>query len=120
MDKTNEITKTMTEELIDATQRLYYARRRNETREQLQRVYDLCSVLSSQKLLSLMSGCLDMAYICREDESSCRDPFTVIANSCEIILMNRHIAPNRVHKADDDVKHLLYIIMDVFYSGSLD
>lgn len=120
MKQTNEITEKMTEELIDATLRLYYARRRNETREQLQRVGNLCSVLSSQKLLSLMSGCLEMAYICREDESSSRDPFSVIANSCELILMNRHIAPNRGHKSDDDVKHLLYIIMDVFYSGSLD
>lgn len=116
MNKTNEITRTMTEELIDATQRLYRARRCEETREQLQRVGNLCSVLSSQKLLSLMSGCLFMAYATREDESSSRAPFSVIANSCELILMNRHIAPTRSYKGDDDVKTLLYIILDLFYS----
>lgn len=116
MNKTNEITKTMTEELIDATQRLYYARRTNETLEQLQRVAILCSGLADQILMNVMAGCQDMAYIFREDESSCRDPFTVIANSCEIILMNRHIAPNRVYQNTDNVKHLLRVIVDTFYS----
>ena len=115
MNKTNEITDAMTKELVDATQRLYYTRRYQETREQLQRVYTLCSGLADQKLLNVMSGCLDWAYILSEDESSCRDPFSVIANSCELILMNRHIAPNRVPKTDDDVWYLLDAIRGTFY-----